>query len=515
MHRTPSIVLSLVVLASGAHAQMSAGVREAARTITAPDIARRVGIIADDSMMGRDTPSPGLEKTAQYVADQFRRFGLQPGGGNGTFFQRYAISQRRISPATSHVGFMIRGKHVHAELSSDARLAFGRPAASETRGPAVLLGGEYSAADAERLEVKDRVVVVIMDYRKPLSQAIQGTLGAILQRHPVGVVLVSNRDSATFAQRVASQAMVRVDVGDDDGSGPAPVVEVHERAVAAALAEAGVKPDEIRAATTAVTRNLPDLVVAFGLKEEVLQAASAPNTIGILEGTDPKLKHEYLVYSAHMDHVGTAGGGQCQARGADSICNGADDDASGTVSVVELAEAFSQKGARPRRSIIFMTVSGEEKGLWGSGYFAEHPTVPLKQIVANINIDMVGRNWRDTIVAIGKEHSDLGATLNRVVERHRDLNMVAIDDRWPEENFYARSDHYNFARKGVPILFFFNGVHADYHQVTDSPEKIDAEKQARIAQLLFYLGQEVANAAERPRWNPASYEQIVEPKPAT
>jgi Zn-dependent M28 family amino/carboxypeptidase len=136
-------------------------------------------------------------------------------------------------------------------------------------------------------------------------------------------------------------------------------------------------------------------------------------------------------------------------------------------------------------------------------------------VVANLNIDMVGRNWRDTIVAIGKEHSDLGATLNRVVEQHRDLNMVAIDDRWPEENFYFRSDHYNFARKGVPILFFFNGVHADYHQVSDSPDRIDSEKQARIARLLFYLGQEIGNAADRPKWNPASYQKIVEPKPAT
>jgi Zn-dependent M28 family amino/carboxypeptidase len=139
----------------------------------------------------------------------------------------------------------------------------------------------------------------------------------------------------------------------------------------------------------------------------------------------------------------------------------------------------------------------------------------MAQVVANLNLDMVGRNWRDTIVAIGKEHSDLGATLNRVVEQHRDLNMVAIDDRWPEENFYFRSDHYNFARKGVPILFFFNGVHADYHQVSDSPDRIDAEKQARIARLLFYLGLEIGNAADRPKWNPASYQKIVEPKPAT
>ncbi|HWA16321.1 MAG TPA: M28 family peptidase, partial [Gemmatimonadales bacterium] len=179
------------------------------------------------------------------------------------------------------------------------------------------------------------------------------------------------------------------------------------------------------------------------------------------------------------------------------------------------AEAFSQPGARPKRSMLFLTVSGEEKGLYGSDYFTTHPTIPLSQVVADINIDMIGRNWADTIVAIGKEHSDLGATLNRIGERHPELRMAPIDDRWPEESFYTRSDHFNFARKGVPILFFFNGVHADYHQVSDSPDKIDAEKMSRIVQLLFYLGQEVANNPERPKWNPESYDKIVEKKPTT
>jgi len=122
----------------------------------------------------------------------------------------------------------------------------------------------------------------------------------------------------------------------------------------------------------------------------------------------------------------------------------------------------------------------------------------------------VGRNWRDTIVAIGQEHSDLGTTLARVNAAHPELGMTAIDDIWPEERFYTRSDHYNFARKGVPILFFFNGVHADYHRPGDHPEKIDAEKESRIVKLLFYLGLEIANAAERPKWSPESYRQIVE-----
>ena len=236
----------------------------------------------------------------------------------------------------------------------------------------------------------------------------------------------------------------------------------------------------------------------------ITSSLTAPNTVGILEGSDPELKKEYLVYSAHMDHIGITPGQP------DSINNGADDDGSGTTGVMELAEAFSRPGARPKRSVIFLTVSGEEKGLWGSNYFVEHPPVPINQIVADINIDMIGRNWPDTIVAIGKEHSDLGATLNRVNAAHRELGMTAIDDRWPAERFYFRSDHYNFARKGVPILFFFNGVHEDYHQVTDSPDKINSDKEARILRLLFFLGQDVANAPKRPKWNPESYREIVE-----
>jgi Zn-dependent M28 family amino/carboxypeptidase len=177
--------------------------------------------------------------------------------------------------------------------------------------------------------------------------------------------------------------------------------------------------------------------------------------------------------------------------------------------VLEVAEAMASLPTPPRRSVVFLIVSGEEKGLWGSEWYSEHPTVPLDATVANLNADMVGRNWTDTIVAIGKEHSDLGATLERVNGAHPELGMTAIDDLWPDERFYFRSDHFNFARKGVPVLFFFNGTHDDYHGRKDEPDRVDNEKAARIARLLYYLGEEIANADERPRWNPESYARIV------
>ena len=188
----------------------------------------------------------------------------------------------------------------------------------------------------------------------------------------------------------------------------------------------------------------------------------------------------------------------------DSIFNGADDDASGTATVMEIAEAFTSLDPAPRRSLIFLLVSGEEKGLWGARAFGANPPVPLDRMVANLNADMVGRNWPDTIVAIGREHSDLGETLGAVNRAHPELGMTAIDDIWPEENFYTRSDHFIFARNGVPILFFFNGTHEDYHRPSDEVERIDAEKTARIGRLLFYLGAEVANRDARPPMGPGT-----------
>jgi Zn-dependent M28 family amino/carboxypeptidase len=283
-------------------------------------------------------------------------------------------------------------------------------------------------------------------------------------------------------------------------------VSVHERAVGKVLSAAGLSLPQLRSTREPVIREV-DLTAILRVHDMPGGSTSAPNVAAILEGSDPQLRHEYVVFSAHMDHVGVGRA----VSGADSIHNGADDNASGTAGVLELAEAFAQ-GPRPRRSLIFLAVSGEERGLWGSEHFAANPPVPIRQVVANLNMDMIGRNWRDTIVVIGREHSDLGSTLARVNAAHPELGMTAIGDLWPEENFYFRSDHYNFAKRGVPVLFFFNGVHADYHQPSDSPDRIDAEKQARLLRLIYHLGVEIADAPERPRWVDESYRTIVKPE---
>jgi Zn-dependent M28 family amino/carboxypeptidase len=180
--------------------------------------------------------------------------------------------------------------------------------------------------------------------------------------------------------------------------------------------------------------------------------------------------------------------------------------------LLELAAAFARGGVHPRCSILFLAPSGEEDGLLGSAHFTEHPTVPLSQIVANINMDLVGRNWTDSVIAVGLEQTDLGTTLRAVSNAHPELRMTPIADRWPEERIFYRSDHYNFARKGVPILFFTSGTHSDYHQPSDEASRIDSEKEARLVRLLFYLGVRVADTVSRPQWNVASYRQIVEGK---
>jgi hypothetical protein len=472
-----------------------------AASITAADVARRVGIIADDSMMGRDTPSRGLELTAAYVADQFRSFGLRPAGDSGTFLQRYPITRRRFEAESSAVSFASRGSRAEARFDRSARFIQGQISGRPTTGPVVLVGGALDAETAGRLPVRDKVVLYPIVIGTDAERTTQ-VARALRLGKPRALVLLADQPEAAFAARISNPTMPRTAV-DLQLTSP-PIVEVNQAAVATVLHAARLDAAAVRAAPKPVYRELPGLQLTVTLKDSVLHRLTAPNTVGILEGSDPALRREYLVFSAHMDHIGITPGQ------ADSINNGADDDGSGTTGVMELAEAFSRPGARPKRSIIFLTVSGEEKGLWGSRYFSEHPPVPLEQVVADLNIDMIGRNWRDTIVAIGREHSDLGTTLERVNHAHPELHMTAVDDRWPEERFYFRSDHYNFARKGVPILFFFNGVHPDYHQPSDSPDKIDSEKESRILRLLYYLGRAVGDAPARPRWKPESYREIVE-----
>jgi Zn-dependent M28 family amino/carboxypeptidase len=225
-------------------------------------------------------------------------------------------------------------------------------------------------------------------------------------------------------------------------------------------------------------------------------ALQSSNVLGILEGTD--MKDQYIVLTAHYDHLGKQNG---------TIWYGADDDGSGTVAILELAKAFTKAkatGKGPRRSILFMTVSGEEKGLWGSDYYSAHPALPLDKTSVNLNIDMIGRidpgrkhgDSSNYIYIVGddKVSSDLKPISEAVNKKYSKLELdYKYNDPKDPERIYYRSDHYNFAKKGVPVIFYFSGLHPDYHKPSDTPDKINYTLLQKRAQLIFFTTWEMAN----------------------
>jgi Zn-dependent M28 family amino/carboxypeptidase len=209
-----------------------------------------------------------------------------------------------------------------------------------------------------------------------------------------------------------------------------------------------------------------------------------------------------VIVTAHLDHLGVQAP---DARG-DSIYNGADDNASGVAALIEIAGALGRLGQGPRRSVVFFATSGEEIGIRGSEYFTAHPPVPLDRIVADINLDGIGRSWqRDTVSAEGGPLSTLGGTVREAAAAHPELSLTVVDDQWPDRDYFSTSDQIWFARRGVPSLFLSStGPDAHYHRPSDEAATIDGRVTSRIARLAAWLALEVANASERPRWDEAA-----------
>jgi hypothetical protein len=271
---------------------------------------------------------------------------------------------------------------------------------------------------------------------------------------------------------------------------------------------------------------LEGVAITFNIDPEyqIVRTQLAHNIVAAVEGSDPQLKNTYVAFGAHYDHVGYADGevtattdgarrrtaapGRVTA-GADEdrIWNGADDDGSGTVALMALAKAFAE-GPRPRRSALFVWHVGEERGLWGSRYFADYPTVPMAQIVAQLNIDMIGRNRDDkaseanTVYLVGSDRISTELhTINRAANASLSKPLTldyAFNDPTDAEQLYYRSDHYSYAAKGVPIIFFTTGLHADYHANTDEVAKIEFDKLTRIVQLVYETGRRVATLDHAP-----------------
>jgi Zn-dependent M28 family amino/carboxypeptidase len=262
--------------------------------------------------------------------------------------------------------------------------------------------------------------------------------------------------------------------------------------------------------------SLPTPFVMNDTKKVTLSLASnietvpTQNVVAVWEGSDPLLKAEYVALGAHYDHVGSG----CPRAGADTICNGADDDGSGTTAMLGMAEALAKSPTRPKRSVLFVWHCGEEKGLWGSRYFTEYPTVPLDKIVAQINMDMIGRSKKegdtnprnseltgpDAIYLIGSTmmSTELGEIVNTVNKSYLNLTFdTRYDDPKDPNRFFYRSDHINYARKGIPIIFFFDGVHEDYHRAGDTADKIDYVKMEKVTRTIYMTTWEIANRPVR------------------
>ncbi|MEJ2216316.1 MAG: M28 family peptidase, partial [Gemmatimonadota bacterium] len=368
------------------------GPDRAAATITARDVAARESFLASDALRGRDMPSDGLEAAASYVASEFQRLGLEPAGDNGSYIQRYPYQRSHLN---NDVVVDVKGVAEHPTFGRDYFFVVGpTPLAS---GPAYWAGTAAQSANAPADAMKGAVVLFDVpgaELNREWMQGLQATMrsGVEAGAAAIGLVLDSAMDP-TMVRRLSRYTASQ--------QAPVPVFGILTGPARSLLAGAGADLDALRAAGAPAP--IPNAVLEVG-GTRTTETFQEPNVVGILKGSDPALAGTYVVYSAHMDHLGV---GRPDASG-DSIYNGADDDASGVTAVLEVAEAFASLPTPTPRSMMFVVVSGEEKGLLGSRYFADHPPVPDSVIVADINMDMIGRNAPDSVVAIGQEYSSLG-----------------------------------------------------------------------------------------------------------
>jgi hypothetical protein len=515
--------------------------RAAAERITVEGMKEILYYIASDEMAGRDTPSPGLDKTAQYIADRLKKLKLRPAGDNGSYFQHIALTRTEVDREHSSAQLGERTFKLGEDFLPNGRVS------GEADAPVIYAGHGWvfkskNVNAYEGLDVRDKIVVVSGDgVAPPKGMSVANASGrdwespiSYAQKHGAKALIIVPRNFDRYwrygAARVGRPYFtvprlenLAADEDDDEEGTDAPpkglVTIIPSRAMLEALF-AGEPSDAahvIEAATSGEQAKgfalSPSKRLHLTLKLSVTEAGTQ-NVVAILDGKDSKLKQEYVALGAHYDHVGSSAATGCRPAGSDTICNGADDDGSGTTALLTMAEAFA-KGPRPRRSILFVWHAGEEKGLWGSEYFTRYPTVPLKQFAAQLNIDMIGRSKKagdtnplntmltgpEEIYVIGSRMmSTQLAELNETVNRdflNLKFNYHYDEPNDPERLFY-RSDHYNYAKHGVPIIFYFDGVHEDYHRPGDSPDKIDYEKMQKVARTVFILASELANATARP-----------------
>lgn len=497
-----------------------------ASTVTAADLSKHLHILASDEYEGRNTGEKGQKMAAEYISREFREDGLAGPvkDGSNPYYQSFNLEQSQWG-----TGYITVGQEKF--LMMQDFFVLGSTAYQNEKAANVVFAGygidsdQYS--DYNGLDVTGKMVVVLAGEPKGNNGnfLISGTdkasdwgrdyrmkRDAATKHGAESVLIVTGTTPEEFnslTQRYKAYASHPSVSLPSSGSQAQATTAFVSPLVGASLL--GTTPEKlIGYATQVSSANKPvalNFTAAKDVKirtERIVSPLSTENVLGFIEGSDKK--EEVVVVTAHYDHVGMD-----ETLEGDKIFNGANDDGSGTVAVIEIAEAFAQAkkdGFGPRRSILFMTVTGEEKGLLGSEYYSENPIFPLENTVADVNIDMIGRmdyehektNDSNYIYVIGadKLSSELDQINREVNEKYVKLDLdYTFNDENDPNRFYYRSDHYNFAKHGIPIVFYFNGVHDDYHKPSDEVDKIIFDSAEKVARLAFHVAWELANRDNR------------------
>ena len=483
--------------------------------ISAAELRRDLFAFADDSFRGRETGTPDANRAAAFIADRLSALGLEP-AGDSLYMQRVPLMRDRFTSGTRFEA-KVDDRIVPLALGEDLvpliNLGPGIPEPKRNVAAPLVFAGygiqnsKLRRDDLGRLDAQGKVVVVLQGApanadsatRKQLNaqQELSARLGRLLPMQPAAIIVLFTEGTKDLYNQIGPDLVRAVSEAGkseapSDAYRPLPMILLGMAKAGSPLLPARYPQDD--AAQTLRGRSFT------GRIEVRHDPFTAYNVVGVVRGTDARLNKSYVAYGAHYDHIGI----QAPVNG-DSIANGADDDGSGSMSLLAIARRM--KAQPPRRSVLFVWHVGEEKGLLGSSYFTEHPTVPIDSIVAQLNADMVGRNKPGEFYIVGPvaAPNNQSRTLGRILDS---LNAASghplrvnreFDDPDHPEQIYTRSDHYNYAKKGIPILFFTSGLHEDYHKVTDEPQKIDYDGMAAIAHLMFEVGQVVGNRSGRPR----------------
>lgn len=473
---------------------------EALSVIREADLKRDLYAMASDAMRGREAGTPDEMRASMWVAEQLRTTGVKPIGEDGSYFQWFNMIRTRVSTVSTTGEFDGQG----AQLFKDF-IPLGS-ANADVSGPAIWVDNSADTA----IDVRGKVVATRMVTPNPAS--IRTTTNSPGVRYSqAGITATQQR----FARRGAAAVFIVADVEADRAFDDLAVLRARgtydvDRAAqrfADQPRRAELPPAPRNAPTPAfLVRAAAEPMLRRGagitihLRLERFETPSV-NIVGVIEGTDPVLKKEYVLFSSHQDHDGVR-----YAIDGDSVWAGADDN--GTVSVALLASARAFVKQRPKRSILFVYHGAEERGLLGSRYHAAHPVVPLSQIVTVLNGDMIGRNHPDSASILGvqpphRNSSDLVAHALRANELTGRFKLDSIWDRPSHpEGWYFRSDHVPYARLNVPALMYTTNLHPDYHTPRDKPERIDYPKLTRMAKWMYLTGWFVANAPKRPAVDP-------------